>query len=337
MKVLVTGATGFIGSCLVQRLAKDGFEIICLVRKTSSKERIKELAKIGAQICYGDVTDQHSLKHLPTDIDVIYHLAALLDHSLASYEPYHRVNVNGTRNLVEYFLGSDLKKFVFMSSIAAIGLVKTETGFVGEGVRCSPTTFYGKSKYEAEKILIRYFNDFKFPIIILRAPTVYGPSSKNSFREMVKFVKRKIERRRPIVYIDRGSALTSLCYIDNLINALMLAMKSKYIGEIFHIDDGRPYTHKEILNAISNALGEKPIEVYIPHVILYPFAFVNEFLNAILKIGIKDLSMEKVRMLSTSIAFDVSKARQRLGYKPMCKLEVFVGKTVAEHRKNKLL
>lgn len=337
MKVLVTGATGFIGLHLVQKLAEEGSEVICLVRKTSCKKRVEMLTKLGAQIYYGDITNEGSLKHLPADVDIIYHLAALVDHSLVGYEPYYQINVIGTRNLIERFLNSDLKKFVFVSSIAAIGLVKTKTGLVNESVRCHPVTSYGKSKHEAEKLLFHYFNYFKFPVIILRPPVVYGPGGKGSFFETVKFVKQKIERGRPIFYVNRGSALTSLCYIDNLVDALTLVMKSKHVGEIFHIDDGRPYTHKEILTTIASILGKRPVEIYVPKIFLYVLASTSDFLNATLGVSLKGLSRAKAEALSTNMAFDTSKAKKYLGYTPICNFNEFVRKTIVWYTQNKLL
>lgn len=337
MKVLITGATGFIGSRLAKRLTRDGFVVICLARKISSKERVKQLTKLGTKIYYGDVADENSLKDLPTDVDVVYHLAALIDHSFTSYRPYYQANVVGTQNLAKRFLNSGVKKFIFTSSIAAIGLAKTETGFINEEVRCNPITFYGKSKLEAEKLLFHYYKDFKFPIMILRPPTVYGPGGKDGFLETVKFVKRKIEKRRPIFYVGRGTALTSLCYIDNLIDALILAMKSKSIGEVFHIDDGRPYSNKEILGTISITLNGKPVEIYVPKAFLYALACVSEFLDNTLKISIRGLSREKLKTLSTSMAFDISKAGKYLGYNPTSNFKKLVEKTVAWYKESNLL
>lgn len=268
---------------------------------------------------------------------MIYHLAALLDHSLVSYEPYYQVNVAGTRNLVMQFLDSTAKKFVFMSSVAAIGLVKTKTGFVNEDVKCNPTTFYGRSKYESERLLFHYFNNFEFPVVILRAPVVYGPGGKNSFFETIKFVERKIEKLRLMFYIGRGATLTSLCYIDNLIDALVLAARSKHEGEIFHIDDGRPYTNKEILGTISNVLDGKLTEIRVPKAFFYTLACISEFLDATLNISIKGLSRKKIEIASTSMAFDISKARKYLGYKPTDNFEKFMNETIAWYMKNKLL
>lgn len=336
MKILITGATGFIGSRLTNKLIKSGLEVSCITRKASS-ERVKGLKNLGAKIYHGNIMDEKSLKNLPTDIDVVYHLAALLDHTFSSYAPYFQTNVKGTKNLVERFLDSNVKKFVFTSSIAAIGLVKTETGLVDEGVECNPTTLYGRSKYEAEKLLFRYFNDFKFPIVILRPPTVYGPGGKDGFLDTVRFVKRKIEKKQPIFYIGKGDALTSLCYIDNVVNALILAMKTEHEGEVFHIDDGRPYTNKEILSTISNALGGKTAEIHVPKALFYALACTSEFLNKTLEISMGGLSREKLKALSISMAFDVSKARKYLRYKPTNNFEKFVNKTVAWYTKNRLL
>ncbi|MEM4972661.1 MAG: NAD-dependent epimerase/dehydratase family protein [Candidatus Hadarchaeales archaeon] len=321
MRALVTGATGFIGFNLVKRLREEKWEVLCLVRPTSSREKMEKLIETGARLYPGDLSERKSLENLPTNIDVVYHLAALLDHSVREYEPFYRINVLGTQNLVERYLNSGIRSFIFVSSIAAIGLVETGSGLLKEEVKCNPVTFYGKSKEEAEKLLLSYSREFNFPVTILRPPTVYGPGSRLS--EMIEFVYRKVVNRRPIFYADRGSALTSLCWVGNLVDALVLAAKRRCTGELFHVDDGRPYTHREIVWTICSALHRKPIEIFVPSTVLYPLAFFNEAVGK-LGVNISGLSREKVRMLSTSLALDSRKAQEHLGYKPVSKLGEYV-------------
>ena len=337
MKILITGATGFLGSHLTQRLIKNGFEVNCLVRKTYSKEKVKELEKLGAEISYGDVTNVETLNVLPTDIDVVYHLAALIDHTLSSYAPYHQTNVVGVKNLIDRMLDSGVQKFIFTSSIAAIGLVKTETGLVDEKAECKPITFYGKSKLEAEKLLCHYFEEFKFPVVTMRLPPIYGPGGKNGFLDTAKFIERKIYDNKPVFYVGKGDVLTSLCYVDNAVDALLLAMKTEYVGELFHVDDGKPYTSKEVLTTIYDVLGKKPPEIYVPKTILSIIAYANELINKTLRFRLGNLSREKLETLSTNLAFDISKARKYLGYNPKRDFETFVRKTIDWYIKNGLL
>ena len=337
MKLLVTGATGFIGSYLVENLLSKGFDVFCLVRKSASKEKINALMEKGAKICYGDITDKNSLRSIPKDIDVVFHLAALIDRALPKYEPYYQVNVLGTKNLVERLLDSNIKKFIFTSSIAAVGLVKTENGLLDENVKCNPITFYGKSKYEAERLLFRYFTENKFPILIIRPPTIYGPGSKHAILDMARLIKRKSLRHEPFVYINRGRAKTSLCYIENVIEALLLTIKCKRIGEIFHVDDGRPYTTKEMVETIASVLGAELCFVSIPKRVARGFASLNEMLSEIFGLKIISITRKEVELFSTDLAFDITKARRYLGYEPKNNFKKFMEETIEWYKENHLL
>jgi nucleoside-diphosphate-sugar epimerase len=336
MKFLVTGATGFIGLHLAERLAEGGADVVGLVRETSSKEKIAGLEKLGVEVVRGDLRRKESLAGLPGDVDGVFHLAALIDHSIQDYSPFHETNVVGTRNLAEHYIGRGIKNFVFMSSIAAIGLPKTETGVVDERVTCNPRTVYGKSKHECEKMLLDHFKESGFPVTILRPPTVYGPGGGGGILETVRFVKQKIRTGRPVVHICRGETMVAFCYVDNLVDALVLAMDVKQKGEVFHVDDGRPYTNKEVLDTISGVFGKPLVNLYIPKILLYLAACTNELAG---KVGLKvvDLSRQKLEELSTGLAFDTTKARKILSYNPGGDFRSFVKKTVTWYRENGLL
>lgn len=334
-RILITGGTGFIGSRLVKTLCRGGHQVTCLIRGTSSPVKIHQLQNLGVRLVHGDLTTDRI--KLPHGIDIVFHLAALVSHRYSSYDPYRRVNVDGTRNLVEKLAGSGIQKFIFVSSIAAIGRVKTETGLVDENVQCNPVTPYGRSKLEAEKLLLKYHRTCGTPVIILRAPTVYGPGGKDGLFETIRFVAEKIKRGRPIVYIGRGDTLTSLCYIDNLIKALYLAMQSDCVGEIFHVDDGKPYTAREIITVVSQILGSAPSALYLPKSLLLGVAIAEEIFHHILGLKLSGLSREKLETISMSLAFDITKARKLLGYRPDSNFPELAKTTIKWYQQNNLL
>lgn len=334
MKFLVTGATGFIGSRLACRLAEAGEDVVGFARETSSKERIAELEKCGVKIYYGDLAIKETLAGLPKDIDFIYHLAATIDHSIEDYGVFYGANVITTKNLAEVYLRQGIKNFVFTSSIAVIGRPKTKTDIVDESVECNPITPYGKSKREAELFLLDHFKKYGFPVTVLRPPTVYGPGGHDGFLEMVRFVERKITSRMPIFHFGAGETLVTFCYVDNLVDALILAKDVKEKGEIFHIDDGRPYTDKEILDTISAVLGEKPMNLYIPKILFKLFAYSGDLLEVAL--GKNPLGLSRVNLEEhVSLAYDTNKARRTLGYDPKGEFKKFVEKTVDWYRATK--
>ncbi len=331
MRILVTGATGFIGSRLACRLAGAGNEVVGLARETSSKERIAELEKCGVKIHRVDLLKPETLAGLPKDFDFIFHLAAVLDHSITDYRVFHEANVVATRNLAELYLKQNVKNFVFTSSIAAIGRPKTNSGIVDESVECNPVTPYGRSKFEAEQLLLDYHRKSGFPVTILRPPTVYGPGGQDGLLEMVKFVEGKMKGRAPIIHIGRGDTLVTFCYIDNLVDALVLAMGVKEKGEIFHVDDGRPYTDKEVLDTISRVLGGEPLEIYIPKILFKLLAYSGDLLETTLGSNPLELSRNNIAE-HVSLAYDIGKARERFGYRPKGDLESLVARSIAWYR-----
>jgi nucleoside-diphosphate-sugar epimerase len=173
LKTLVTGATGFIGKHLVKTLAQQGKTIRCLVRKTSDTRYLENL---GVEFHYGDLLSKDSLKDIAKGINIVYHLAGEVNSNRC--RNYYKINVDGTKNLVEQCLSKKVDRFIYLSSIAAVG-PKSGT-LLTEQSPCKPANPYGKSKFETEKLLITYFDRFKFPVTILRAPIVYGPFGQHS-------------------------------------------------------------------------------------------------------------------------------------------------------------
>ena len=192
MKVLVTGGTGFIGSKLVKELVKKGYQTKCLVRQASKTDLLRDM---GVELVTGDITNKDSLNGIAGDVDIVYHLAAIVDHTnTTTLSQHNNVSITGTKNLVDCFLGSSLKKFVYFSSNAAIG-VRDADILLDETVPCNPTTHYGTAKLETEKLLLSCFNSSGFPVNIIRPP---GPIDKQlkefseaNWKELELWIARK--------------------------------------------------------------------------------------------------------------------------------------------------
>lgn len=179
--VLVTGASGFVGSHLAEKLVQTGVKVKLLVRKTS-----KIPFKLGPQIqlCYGDVTDRESVKAAAVGAKVIYHLAGILRGS--SFQKLNEVNAEGTRNVCEAALGlAGLKKLVYVSSLSAAGPSRNGKP-VDENASCQPVSLYGITKLKGEEIAHSYGS--RLPLTILRPGAVYGPRETDIFAyfKMVK-------------------------------------------------------------------------------------------------------------------------------------------------------
>ena len=328
MKILITGATGFIGSHLVKALIEDGHICRCLVRKTSNIGNLKSLDNV--EIKYGDITDKSSLKGIVEGIDIVYHLAAIGHISAASfktYRIYYMNNVMGTKNLVEECLRErNIKRFVYFSSTAAMGLLKMP--IVDETVKCRPRTPHQKSKYDCEQLLLKYWKEAHFPVIILRPCMVYGPIGKGEFFKIIKWAKRGM-----LPKIGKGKNLTPIVHVNDVVQAALLAMHKGRLGEAYIIADRKSYEFDEIRNIIVKALNIRRPYPYVPVVIAKKIAILLEMI-AKLYGGIPIVNHFNIESTITDRVFSIDKARRELGYEPKVKLEDGIKQTIEWLREN---
>jgi nucleoside-diphosphate-sugar epimerase len=318
MKTLVTGATGFIGKHLVRALVAQGRDVRCLVRKTSNTDYLKDL---GVEFFYGDIIDQDALKGINRDVNIIYHLAGEV------YSPKNRdyyTNINGTKNILEVCLNETIDKFIYFSSIAAVGPNSRTGEFLNETTPCKPITPYGVSKYKAEQFISNFSERIGLPSIIIKAPTVYGPGINPASRVFM-FLDRIDKGLFRI--IGDGTNLISLCYIENLINGVLLAEKKKISGcTTYFIADHKPYAIREMAQKIAENLDVEIPNFFIPVWIAKIVGFIYPFLN--LKKTKAPISKYMIKEITHSWACDISKARQELGYNPMIEFNQGIKNTV---------
>lgn len=306
-KVLVTGAAGFIGSHLVDALVARGDSVRCLVRKRDS---LKFLPKNKVEIVYGDITDKKSLIPAVRGVETIYHLAAKTDFGGRTWEEYYRPNVLGTRNLIDLAIKEKVKRFVFFSTIRTIGLKDSKIP-INETVSYHPLNFYDRSKVEAEQLLIRAYQEKELPIVILRLSSVYGPRDRGTYYSFFKTIAKG-----RFFIIGNGKNLVSFVYVGNVVNATLLAGESKKaIGQTYFLNDDRPYTMRELSKTIANAFGKKLPSFYLPESLGYLAGYGLAGLSKVLRFK-PPLTPERIKNLTISYVFDISKAKRELGYSP---------------------
>ena len=239
---LVTGANGYIGSKLVPYLLGEGYRLRCLVR---SAEKAESLEELGAEVVVGDITNKRSLQGLTDGIEVVFHLAGDVSDS---EEKAHRVNVGGTENLMEVFRDKGIKAFIFASSAAVYGDTRGET--VDEDSSTAPYNAYGRSKLAAENDLLDGYDDYGFPVIILRLATVYGPGSPALRQEAIRTGDFRI--------LGSGNNWMNFVHIDDLLSILEMLAKKGKPGETYIVSDDEPVTAKDFSGFIAGKLGAPP-------------------------------------------------------------------------------
>jgi len=323
MKTLVTGATGFIGNHLIRELLGEKRNVRCLVRKSSNRAVLREFEKLGVETVSGDLLDKASLQRAVRGVKIAYHVAGEV-YSVSRDSTYYKVNVRGTENLVEACLTENIRKFIYLSSIAAVGPNRDRNILLKEADECHPIVPYGKSKYEAEKILLTYYREKDFPVVIVRPPIVYGPRQKSELTNVFRAIKKG-----KFMIVGAGDNLKSLCYIDNLIQGMVLAEKKGKSGEIYFIADEKPYSINELCSTISRLEGKEVSYTHLPTFIADLSGFLFNVIHRLFKFSF--LPLFTIKTVKLDFACDISKAGKELGYVPQINLEEGLKRTLAWH------
>ena len=331
MRALVSGANGFIGSHLVEALKKRGYLVTCLVRKTSNLNWLKGL---DIRLVYGDCTEKESLYQAVEGADYVYHLAGVV--RAVDRETYYRVNFLGTKNLLEVCdaINRNIKKFIYLSTQAAVGPEKgAKKGDrllfpVSEGEQDPhPITDYGKSKLKGE-VVVNSYRD-RLPVLTIRAPVVYGPRDKDIYTYF-KFLKTGI---RPLP--GKGEGCFNALYVGDLIEGMILAAENESSsGETYFIADERSYSWREAAEKAARAMGVRALKINIPGWLIFASAFLAELTSGITrKPALIDRQKAK-EILHNGWFCDISKARERLGFRPRFSLEEGLRITAAWYKDN---
>jgi nucleoside-diphosphate-sugar epimerase len=316
-KALVTGANGFIGSHLSEELVRRDWVVTCLVRRPSGLGWIETLP-VG--LVRGDCREKATLIPAVEGVDYVFHLAGVID-ALKRVD-YFEANVLGTRNLLEACVERNpgLKKFIHVSSISAAG--PSEKGrALTEDDPNRPVSDYGRSKLEAEEA-VREFGQ-KLPFVIIRPPNVIGPRQKELL-EAIRLAKKRI---KPLV--GTGEPQTSLCYVRDVVEALILAAECPEAdGHTYFLADPRPYAWTEITDAIEEALGIRRILIRVPYRAQLLVASVSE--------AVARLTRRKPALTRTSVRaarkyywiYDGSRIKKDLGFEPRTSLKEAIRETI---------
>jgi ornithine--oxo-acid transaminase len=309
---LITGATGFIGGHLARRLVDEGKQVRCLVRPTSDTT---SLDKLEVEIAIGNLGDARSLARAAEGCRYVFHCGALVS-DWATREEITRTNVTGTRNLLQASVDASIKRFIHVSSTDVYGY----PGGAAIDETHAPTRFrnwYAQTKLAAEAEVRRAEEAHALGAVILRPSTVYGPGSKEVVGEIAKAI-----RNRSMLLIDRGRAIAGLCYVDNLVDAAVLALSHEAApGQAFNVSDGLDVTWKEFTDALANGLGCSQARWSMPYWMANGIGFTLEHGYRLLRKTTRLttpplLSRQAVHVLGRDQDFSNRKAREMLGWEP---------------------
>lgn len=307
MKILVTGANGFVGNALVTQLLADKYEVMGTVRSQVA------ILPDGGQILFiPDIAEQVDWNTILEGIDVVIHTVArahvMKERISDPLEEFRKINVNATLALAKASAKIGVKQFIFLSSIGVNGN-NNSAPFTERDEAC-PHDLYAVSKLEAELELQALAANSKMDVTIIRPPLIYGPKAPGNFSSLIHWVTKNIPL--PLGAIHN---LRSLVALDNLVSFIIHCIDHpKAVNEVFLIADGEDVSTTTLLRKVANAFGKKPNLIPVPVGLMIFMAKL---------VGKGDLATR----LFGSLQVDSSKARELLGWKPIITMDEQLKKT----------
>jgi nucleoside-diphosphate-sugar epimerase len=319
----VTGATGFIGGHLVQRLVEDGYQVRCLARDTSDTSLLE---KLDVEIAPGDLTNTRSLARAAKGCRYVFHCGALVS-DWATAGEIAKINVEGTRALLQASVDASVERLIHFSTTDVYGYPggrEIDETYAPGGFR----NWYSQTKRGAEDEVRRAQG--AMDTVILRPATVYGPRSVEVVGAMAKAI-----RGGNMLLVDGGRAIAGLVYVDNLVDAALLALKSEAAaGQAFNARDGLDITWKQFTDGLAEGLGCSGAKWSLPYWAANGIGFSLEHGYRTLRKATRVttqplLSRQAVHVLGRDQDFSNRKARELLGWAPRVGYADGLGATVA--------
>lgn len=294
--LLITGATGFVGSHVLEAAQREGgFQLRALVRKASDAKRLESA---GVEPVLGSLEDASALRTAMAGADAVLHLAAAT--KSRDLEGYHQANVAGTQAVVEALLAADPKprRLIYLSSLAAVG--PSDSGEpVTRHDTPKPLTAYGRTKLAGEKICEAVSGSVE--VVVLRAPAVYGPRDRDVF-EFFRLAKYGV-----LPLPGSSARRLQMIHVTDLARALLMAAASDQASGVYHVAEARSYQWRDVAGMVAEAVGRKARIFEVPGALISAAAAINE---------------TAVGILGKSTIFNREKARELLAPAWLCETEL---------------
>lgn len=313
MKVLVTGATGFVGAAVVRQLLSQGHTLVQVARSVqNSSQDIIHAVELGARPHWPPLLE---------GCDAVVHLAArvhvMQETVTDAANQYDKINVDATKYLAEQAVKAGVKRFIYLSSLKVNGEENSNGRAFVESDAPQPKDNYAQSKYQAEQVLLNIAKKSALEVVIIRPPLVYGPSVRANFLSLLKVVNRGVLLPLKSVRNQR-----SYVYVENLAHFILLCLEHpSAANQIYLVSDGHDLSTPELIQKCAEALGVKP------RLISFPQSWLAYFCKPFGKSGI-------YQRLCGDLSVDISKAKNLLGWQPPYSVEEGLAAT-AQAFKNK--
>lgn len=324
-RILITGASGFLGYHLVLAALQQKLEVYAAIRKNSQIEHLKELPIKYLLLDYNNINQMSEMLR-DNKINYIIHAAGVT--KAVKQQTYNDINAAYSVNLAKAAAanGNYFQKMVFISSLASIGPSNTFENNITELTKPTPVTAYGRSKLLAEIELAKV----NIPITVLRPTAVYGPRDKDIFI-MLKTVSQGFDP-----YIGKKLQQLSFVHVRDVADIAVQALFLKIVGE-YNITDGNCYSRYEFADIVKSLLNKKAFRFHIPMPLVKILAYFLEISNGLMNKPAV-INREKLfELAATNWVCDITKAKKELNYLPKFNLERGLKDSIIWYQNNKLL
>ena len=317
--ILITGASGFIGSFIVEEALRRNFEVWAAVRKSDERIHFIELDLSSEEVLHQQLAGHH--------FDYVVHAAGVT--KCLDKQDFFRINTEGTQHLVRALLALQmpLRRFVYISSLSIMGAIREQQPYeeIRESDTPRPNTAYGESKLQAEQ----WLDTQPIPYIILRPTGVYGPRERDYF-----MMAKSIQAHTDFAVGFRQQDITFV-YVTDVVQAVFLALEKGQTGRRYFLSDGEVYQSAAFSNYIRRELGNPWwIRITAPLWLLRVITFVGEYVGRLTG-KVTALNNDKYYIMrQRNWRCDITPACQELGYKPQVKLEEGVRRSIKWYRDN---
>lgn len=322
---LVTGATGLLGSHIVEKLVQAGRPVRALVRPTSDTRYLDEW---GVEKVHGDITDRSSLDKAMDGVERVYHSAAQVG-DWGPWERFVAISIDGTRNMLDAASQASVKRFLLVSSISAYGhpngkgLVLDETAPLG--VNLHKWSYYSRAKVVAEKLAWEYHKRGDLPVTVVKPSWLYGRRDRASTPRLIRAIRAGKGK-----LIGDGNNRLNLTHAENVAAGCLLAAESEAaLGQAYNLASDGEITQGQYINKIAECIGAKPVTKTVPYSVARSAAFVMEVFGHAFRTKKPPLvTRYSVWLIGRQCFFSSHKAREQLGWKPIIGYEEGIERSV---------
>ncbi len=321
---LVTGATGLLGSHIVEQLRKRGRPVRALVRRDSDRAWLQSQ---GVEFAEGDITDRASMVRAAAGCDVVYHAAAKVG-DWGPWADFQRITIDGTENVAHACEVNRVRRMIHISSISVFGYYTREQTIdetFPTGYKLYEWAYYSRSKWIAENNVMAAHKAGRIRATVIRPAWIYGPRDRATIARLVSIVEKRQGR-----ILGKGDNRLNLVYAGNVAEGCILAADREDVaGEVFNCSNDGDITQQQYFDMLAHSLGAKPVTVHAPYGAAYFVGFLSEVWGRLTGSPTPPrITRYAIWLMGRRSFFSAEKARRVLGWKPTVTYDVGIPMTV---------